>query len=105
MKQHPALKEGNVAVITGGADGIGLAAAKYYQSLGMEVCIADIDAAKLSQLGEELGDVLAVATDVAQLAGHAKLAARRGPPDIVLRCGKRDPRQLQLRIQWRQLSR
>ena len=41
---HPALAEGNVAVITGGASGIGLAAAMRFAALGMKVCIADVGA-------------------------------------------------------------
>ncbi|MGQ0683917.1 SDR family NAD(P)-dependent oxidoreductase [Bradyrhizobium sp.] len=44
---HPALAEGNVAVITGGASGIGLAAAMRFATLGMKVCIADIGADSL----------------------------------------------------------
>jgi len=68
MKKHPALVAGNVAVITGGADGIGLAAAHYYKSIGMEVCIADIDGEKLDRAVSELGDVLARETDVSQWA-------------------------------------
>jgi len=44
---HPALAEGNVAVITGGASGIGLAAAMRFATLGMKVCIADIGADNL----------------------------------------------------------
>ena len=46
---HPALTENNVAVITGAADGIGLAAAQKYASLGMRVCMADIDTEKLHE--------------------------------------------------------
>jgi NAD(P)-dependent dehydrogenase (short-subunit alcohol dehydrogenase family) len=68
MTQHPALSAGNVAVITGAADGIGLAAAHYYQSIGMKVCIADIDAQKLEQARVELGEALTVVTDVSQQA-------------------------------------
>jgi hypothetical protein len=34
MPQHPALEPGNVAVVTGGADGIGPAAAEKFASLG-----------------------------------------------------------------------
>jgi NAD(P)-dependent dehydrogenase (short-subunit alcohol dehydrogenase family) len=34
----------NVAVITGGASGIGLAAATHFAAIGMKVCIADIGA-------------------------------------------------------------
>ena len=44
---HPALAEGNVAVITGGASGIGLAAAMRFAALGMKVCIADVGADNL----------------------------------------------------------
>jgi len=38
---HPALKPGNKALVTGGASGIGLAAAKRFASLGMMVYIVD----------------------------------------------------------------
>ncbi len=44
---HPALARGNVAVITGGASGIGLAAAMRFAALGMKVCIADVGADNL----------------------------------------------------------
>ena len=37
------LKAGNTAVITGGASGIGLAAAQHYAQQGMNVVIADLD--------------------------------------------------------------
>jgi NAD(P)-dependent dehydrogenase (short-subunit alcohol dehydrogenase family) len=67
MKTHPALREGNVAIITGGADGIGLAAARCFTSLGMDVGIADIDEEKLAAAAEDLGDVLTVKTDVSRL--------------------------------------
>src|ERR1043165_2068143 len=39
---HPAMAKDNVAVITGGASGIGLAAAMRFAELGMNVCIADV---------------------------------------------------------------
>ena len=42
MPQHPALSEGRVAVITGGASGIGLAAAKRFAAMGMKLCLADL---------------------------------------------------------------
>ena len=44
------LKAGNNAVITGGASGIGLAAATHYLSAGMNVLIADLDEDALSSL-------------------------------------------------------
>ena len=37
MPNHPAIAPGRVAVITGGAGGIGLAAAKRFAALGMKV--------------------------------------------------------------------
>jgi NAD(P)-dependent dehydrogenase (short-subunit alcohol dehydrogenase family) len=40
---HPALTAGRVAVITGGASGIGLAAAKCFAQAGMHICLADVD--------------------------------------------------------------
>lgn len=68
MASHPAMIPGNVAVITGGADGIGLAAARYYRSLDMRVCIADNDTTKLKAAENELGDMLAVPADVSDLS-------------------------------------
>ena len=53
---HPALSPNNVAVITGGASGIGLAAAMRFVRLGLKVCIADIGADKLSQAAATLAD-------------------------------------------------
>ncbi|MFZ5672431.1 MAG: SDR family NAD(P)-dependent oxidoreductase [Pseudomonadota bacterium] len=50
-----ALKPGNVAVITGGASGIGLAAARKFLALGLKVCIADRDADRLMQAAGDLG--------------------------------------------------
>ena len=47
MTQHPALQPGRVAVITGGANGIGLAAGKRFAELGLDVLLADADEAAL----------------------------------------------------------
>ena len=41
-------KPSNVAVITGGASGIGLAAAKHFASAGMSVVIADLGGDRLA---------------------------------------------------------
>ena len=88
MEQHPALKPGNVAVITGAADGIGFAAARKLSALGMRVCMADIDADKLSSASKEAGDVLAVPTDVSKLEDlqHLKeqVYAAYGPVDVLM---------------------
>jgi NAD(P)-dependent dehydrogenase (short-subunit alcohol dehydrogenase family) len=87
MSTHPAFAAENVAVITGAADGIGLAAAKKFAALGMRVCMADIDAEKLEQAATEVsgsntdntdnanssGSAIAVRTDVSRLDELQKL--------------------------------
>lgn len=49
-----ALAAGNVAVITGGASGIGLAAAQRFLDRGLKVCIADRDADRLMKAASDL---------------------------------------------------
>jgi NAD(P)-dependent dehydrogenase (short-subunit alcohol dehydrogenase family) len=71
MPEHPAIAPGRAAVITGGASGIGLAAARRFRSLGMNVAIADLDEADLARAATELGakgkgDVLTVRADVSR---------------------------------------
>ncbi len=48
---HPALTPDSVAVVTGGAAGIGLAAATRFAGLGLRVCIADLGADRLASCG------------------------------------------------------
>jgi NAD(P)-dependent dehydrogenase (short-subunit alcohol dehydrogenase family) len=81
MSQHPAVAPGRVAVITGGASGIGLAAAVRFAKLGMKVAIADIDAARLDAAKAEIlaaggRDVLTVTADVAKKADVEALRDR-----------------------------
>ncbi|MFI4976437.1 MAG: SDR family NAD(P)-dependent oxidoreductase [Caulobacterales bacterium] len=49
MTPHPAIQPGRTAVITGGASGIGLAAAKRLAGLGMDVLVADANEASLAE--------------------------------------------------------
>jgi NAD(P)-dependent dehydrogenase (short-subunit alcohol dehydrogenase family) len=71
---HPAMSSNNVAVITGGASGLGLAAAMRFARLGMKVCIADLGADRLADAAAKLSaaapggsaDILAMSVDVSQ---------------------------------------
>jgi NAD(P)-dependent dehydrogenase (short-subunit alcohol dehydrogenase family) len=54
---HPAMSPDHVAVITGGASGIGLAAAIRFAQAGMRVCIADIGAERLAEAAQKLSSV------------------------------------------------
>lgn len=69
--------QNKVAVITGGASGIGRAVAEGCLERGMKVVLADINAADLQQTASKLehrGAVLAVQTDVSKPEPVAKLA-------------------------------
>ena len=73
MTNHPALQAGRVAVITGGASGIGLAAAERFASMGLKVCLADLSAEALERAAETVAAVsgrdavLTAPTDVSRL--------------------------------------
>ena len=72
---HPILSANNVAVITGGASGIGFAAALRFAGIGMKVCIADVDADRLREAAARLSaaapggtaDIMATLVDVSQV--------------------------------------
>jgi NAD(P)-dependent dehydrogenase (short-subunit alcohol dehydrogenase family) len=86
----------NVAVITGGASGIGLAAASRFAALGMKVCIADIGADRLAGAAAQLtsvakggaADVMTATVDVSRFDDLAELESavqkRFGGTDILM---------------------
>ena len=90
------LRPGGVAVITGGASGIGLAAARRFAGLGMRVAIADLGADRLAAAKGTLaaeasggeGAVLAVEADVANAAAMRDFAQavreRLGGADLLM---------------------
>lgn len=83
MTVHPALAKGGVAVVTGGASGIGLAAARHLAGIGLRVCLADIGADRLASARDVLlaggvaaDRVMAVETDVGRREALEVLADR-----------------------------
>jgi NAD(P)-dependent dehydrogenase (short-subunit alcohol dehydrogenase family) len=69
--------KGRVAVVTGGASGIGKALAKAFVGEGMKVVIADVEEPALNSAVEDLGgDVMGVVTDVTDPSSVQALADR-----------------------------
>ena len=93
---HAAMSRNNVAVITGGASGIGLAAAMRFAALGMRVCIADLGSDRLAEAEERISslapggaaDIMAVTVDVSRIEEVSRLQRavreRFGGTDILM---------------------
>ncbi|EHR05976.1 SDR family NAD(P)-dependent oxidoreductase [Bradyrhizobium sp. WSM471] len=91
---HPAIVKDNVAVITGGASGIGFAAALAFARDGMKVCIADVDQVRLADAATRLSSVtsathvMTFAIDVSKTEGVTELERavreRFGGTDILM---------------------
>jgi NAD(P)-dependent dehydrogenase (short-subunit alcohol dehydrogenase family) len=93
---HPVMSPSHVAVVTGGASGIGLAAATRFARLGMKVCIADLGTDRLAKAEATLSaaapegaaSVLVSSTDVSRIEDISALeiAVRKrfGGTDILM---------------------
>ena len=93
---HPAITADSVAVVTGGAAGIGLAAATRFAEQGLRICIADLGEDRLARAAEVLSaaapggadGVMTVAADVSRVDDVRKLESsvrqRFGGTDILM---------------------
>ena len=89
---HAALRPGATAVVTGGAAGIGLAAAGRFAGLGLRVCLADRDTAALQRAGAGLratgAEVMEAVVDVGRLDEIERLerdvVAQWGGVDVLM---------------------
>jgi len=84
-----ACRPGNLAVVTGGASGIGFAAAGAFLHLGMRVCLLDREGDALAQAAERLGDgAMAFPVDIADRARveavAAAIASSHGPVSLLM---------------------
>jgi len=93
---HPVLSSNNVAVVTGGASGIGLAAAMRFAKLGMKVCVADIGTDRLKDAATRLSaaapgggaDIMTAVVDVSRIEQVTSLESavreRFGGTDLLM---------------------
>ena len=94
--RHPVVNKNSVAVITGGAAGIGLAAASRFAGLGLKVCIADKGVDRLTEAANFLSalapggapNIMTQETDVSSIEQvhnlHAAVRERFGGTDILM---------------------
>jgi 2-keto-3-deoxy-L-fuconate dehydrogenase len=86
MDDHslPFRLEGRIALVTGGASGIGEATAKELVRAGAFVWIADINLAAAEALAAQLGEARAVALDVTSVESVARAGAQLDRLDILV---------------------
>ena len=94
--KHPAIVENAVAVVTGGASGIGLASAMRFAAMGLKVWIADLGSERLAKAAEMIvrqasggpESVMTSETDVSDVGALQALKravdARFGGTDILM---------------------
>ncbi|MCB8882229.1 SDR family oxidoreductase [Acidisoma cellulosilytica] len=86
----PFRADGKVALITGGAQGIGLATARLLVALGCRVILTDIDGAAAAAAAQEFAPGLArgltldVASEASVTSGFETIAAEEGQLDILV---------------------
>jgi len=81
---HPAIASGNLAVITGGADGIGFAVAQALSSAGMRIVLVDLDGARLAEAAASLPGAESHVLDVSDRGAVEALAKALGPVSLLM---------------------
>jgi 2-keto-3-deoxy-L-fuconate dehydrogenase len=78
--------DGKMALITGGASGIGEATCRTFAAAGARVVIADINAGQAEQLRGELPDALAIGCDITDEASVDQLFSQIPKLDVLVNC-------------------
>ncbi|MBV7395449.1 SDR family NAD(P)-dependent oxidoreductase [Mameliella sediminis] len=85
---HETITAGNVAVVTGGASGIGREMARQLAGHGMRVCIADMGGDALETAVSDTGAALGMATDVSDVGQLRRLKSKveemLGPVNLLM---------------------
>ena len=83
--------KGAVAIVTGGASGLGLASAKRLAAAGAKVLIADLAASNGEAVAKELGGAFAATdvTDEASMQAAVAAAEAMGPVRVLVHCAGR----------------
>jgi NAD(P)-dependent dehydrogenase (short-subunit alcohol dehydrogenase family) len=94
MSEHPAIASGRIAVVTGAASGIGLAAAERFAALGMNLAMADVNEAALQEAARSVAraaagvKVIAIRTDVSRReeveALQRRVTGELGPVSVLM---------------------
>ena len=81
MSERPGRLDGKVALVTGGASGIGLVAVERFVAEGARVVVGDVDGARLAEVAQAHGDAVATrrcdVTAEADVEALARLAVDR----------------------------
>ncbi len=84
VSSFAAIAPGNLAVITGGASGIGLAAARVLAARGMRIALLDRPGGKLEAAAGRIAGATTYGVDVADAQAMRGLATQVGPVSVLM---------------------